>query len=44
MVGHACPEPLGYEGSGFRSRSYEQLGDFSEASAEQGAWVRSHCC
>ena len=29
MVGHACPGPLGGEGTGFRSRRYEQSGDFS---------------
>jgi len=39
MVGHACPGPLGGEGTGFRSIRYEQSGDFSEASAEQGARV-----
>ena len=29
MVGHACPGPLGGEGTGFRSIRYEQSGDFS---------------
>ena len=41
MVGHACPGPLGAEGSGFRSRRYEQSGDFSVRGAEQGARVSS---